>query len=73
MKSTKENNPSVNNVKLLRDDLVYAYEQLREGSIGLSEAKGLANMAGKIMSTAKTQMEFNKMTGKHNKDSKFRS
>lgn len=59
------------NVKELRDDLIKAYEQLRSGKIGITEAKGLANMAGKIMSTAKVQMEFNKMTGKNQKNIKF--
>lgn len=61
----------MDNVKTLRDDLIKAYKQLRDGSIGISEAKGLANMAGKIISTAKVQMEFNKMTGKNKKGIKF--
>lgn len=59
------------NVKDLRDDLIKAYTQLRDGSIGITEAKGLANMAGKIMSTAKVQMEFNKMTGNNKRKIKF--
>jgi len=61
----------MDNVKTLRDDLIKAYKQLRSGEIGISEAKGLANMAGKIMSTAKTQMEFNKMTGNNKRNIKF--
>ena len=61
----------MDNVKTLRDDLIKAYQQLRSGEIGISEAKGLANMAGKIMSTAKTQMEFNKMTGNNKRNIKF--
>ena len=48
------------NVKDLRDDLMKAYKQLRDGSIGLNEAKALSNVAGKIMATAKTQLEYNK-------------
>jgi hypothetical protein len=61
----------MDNVKTLRDDLIKAYKELRTGAIGISEAKGLANMAGKIMSTAKTQMEFNKMTGNNKRNIKF--
>jgi len=48
------------NVKELRDDLIKTYQQLRNGSIGLNEAKQLSNVAGKIMGTAKTQLEYNK-------------
>ena len=59
------------NVKTLRDDLIKAYSGLRSGKIGISEAKSLANMAGKIMSTAKVQMEFNKMTGNNKRNIRF--
>jgi len=51
------------NVKNLRDDLIRVYEQLKSGEIGIDEAKQLANVSGKIMATAKSQMEYNKMTG----------
>ena len=47
----------------LRDDLIKVYDQLRSNEIGMSEAKGLANVAGKILSTGKSQMEYNKMVG----------
>ena len=59
------------NVKELRDDLVGLYGDLKSGKIGISEAKGRANVAGKIMSTAKTQMEYNKMTGNNKNKIKF--
>lgn len=55
------------NVKELRDDLINIYQELRNGKIGISEAKQLANVSGKVISTAKTQMEYNKMTGNSNK------
>ena len=50
----------------LRDDLIRVYSDLRDKKIGIQEARGLANVSGKIKSTAKTQIEYNKMTG--NKD-----
>lgn len=50
------------NVLDLRNDLIKVYEDLRSGSIGNDEAKQAANVAGKIMSTCKSQMEYNKMT-----------
>ena len=59
------------NVKELRDDLISIYQDLKSGRIGMSEAKELANVSGKIISTAKTQMEYNKMTGNNNGKIKF--
>lgn len=50
------------NVKQLRDDLLATYEKLRDGEIGLNEAKQLSNVAGKILSSAKVQLEYNKHT-----------
>ena len=49
------------NVIDLRKDLLVVYDQLREGKLGMNEAKQAANIAGKIISTAKTQIEYNKM------------
>ncbi len=58
------------NIKDLRSEQIEVYTQLKEGKIGQSQAKELANVAGKIMSSAKIQMEYNKMTG--NKMSKIK-
>lgn len=44
----------------LRNDLLDVYAQLRNGEIGQSKAKELANVAGKIISSAKSQLEYNK-------------
>ncbi len=49
------------NVVELRDDLLKVYTQMRSGKLGIDEAKQAANVAGKIMSTAKAQMEYKKM------------
>lgn len=48
------------NVLNLRNDLIEVYQQLRAGKIGMSEAKEAANVSGKIISTAKLQLEYNK-------------
>jgi acyl CoA:acetate/3-ketoacid CoA transferase beta subunit len=56
----------INNVVDLRDDLLQVYTQMRNGMLGIDEARQAANVAGKIMSTAKTQIEYNKMT--HSKE-----
>jgi len=48
------------NVKDLRDDLLETFDQLRSGEIGFQEAKVLCNLSGKICSSAKLQLEYNK-------------
>jgi hypothetical protein len=59
------------NVTELRDDLIQVYNDLREGKIGIQEAKERANVSGKIISSAKTQMEYNKMTGNNKSEIAF--
>ena len=51
------------NITELRDALIDTFNKLREKEIGLNEAKEMANTAGKIVSTAKTQLEYNKWCG----------
>jgi len=46
----------------LRDDLVNVYKDLKNGKIGINEAKQLANIVGKVVASANSQMEYNKMT-----------
>lgn len=46
------------NVKDLRGDLVDLYDKLKSGDISLEEAKVHANVAGKIISSAKLQLAY---------------
>jgi hypothetical protein len=55
------------NVTELRKELVDIFNKLREKEIGVSEAKELANVSGKIISSAKTQLEYNRYCGSKNK------
>lgn len=57
-----QNNDKVNNITDLRNDLLDVYACLRDGSIGLREAKERSNAAGKILSSAKLQLEYNAYT-----------
>lgn len=50
------------NVEELRGDLLDVYGQLRTGKLGTDEVKQAANVAGKVLSSAKHQLEYNKMT-----------
>jgi hypothetical protein len=52
----------IENVTDLRDDLLNVYDALRAGKIGLREAKERNNAAGKILSSAKLQLEYNNYT-----------
>ena len=49
----------VENIVELRQGLLESYNKLRGGEIGIREAKEEANLAGKIISTAKLQLEYN--------------
>lgn len=55
------------NIVELRNDLMEVYDCLREGKLGIAEAKQAANVAGKIISTAKVQIEYNKMIQSKNR------
>ena len=54
----------VTNNTTLRNDLMDVYNQLREGNIGLRQAREVANMAGKVVSSAKAQLDYNQTVGK---------
>jgi hypothetical protein len=49
----------IKNVKDLRDELIDVYTQLRSGELGIREVKERANVAGKIIASAKIQLEYN--------------
>lgn len=52
----------IKNVVDLRVDLLDIYGKLRNGEIGIREAKETANVAGKVLSSAKLQLEYNTHT-----------
>jgi len=42
----------------LRDELLVVFDQLQSGAIKPKDAKELANVAGKIINSAKVQLEY---------------
>ena len=51
----------ITNIVELRNDQCEVYDGLRSGKLGINEVKQAANVAGKIMSSCKIQIEYNKM------------
>lgn len=49
----------INRMADLISDLSLAYESLRSGSLGLNEAKEIANLAGKLIKGASVQLKYN--------------
>ena len=48
------------NIKDLRDSLIDSFEQLKTGKLKTKEAKEQTNMAGKIIMSAKVELDYNK-------------
>jgi len=48
----------VKNAEELRDELAQTFAQLKAGAIKPSEAAELANIAGKMIASAKVQVEY---------------
>lgn len=51
------------NIKDLRDSLLESFNQLKSGEIEHKQAKELTNMSGKIINSAKLEMDYNNYTG----------
>jgi hypothetical protein len=52
-----------NSIAELREDLLRVYDGLRDGSIEPKEAKEINNTAGKIIASAKAQLEYSAVRG----------
>lgn len=48
------------NIKDLRDSLLESFDQLKAGKLKTKEAKELTNMSGKIILSAKVELDYNK-------------
>lgn len=57
----------IENVVQLRNNLIQIYEGVKTKKIGLKEAKELTNTAGKILSSAKLELEYKSYTGQKDK------
>jgi hypothetical protein len=50
----------MNNVKELRDELIKSFNDLKSGKIKAKDAKELTNISGKILMSAKIELDYNK-------------
>lgn len=53
----------INNIKQLRDSLTENYSKMRIRKMSIQTGKELANTAGKILSSLKVELEYNKTMG----------
>lgn len=48
------------NIKDLRDELLSSFEALKSGKLKTKDAKELTNLSGKIILSAKVELDYNK-------------
>ncbi len=50
-------------IKKLREELLSVFDRLKNGEIDLKEAAEMNNTAGKIINTARVELEYSKLRG----------
>jgi len=53
----------IKNIEDVRNEMIETYDDLKCAKIGMQDAKVRATLTGRMISSAKVQMEYNKMTG----------
>ena len=48
------------NIKELRDEMIKSFNDLKSGKIKAKDAKELTNISGKILMSAKIELDYNK-------------
>lgn len=59
------------NIKELRDNLAEDFTQMKDGEMSLPLGKARASTAGKIVSSSKVELEYNKQVGQADKKIPF--
>lgn len=54
---------AIKNIKQLRDSLALNYSKMKSNKMPLDVGKELANTAGKILTTCKVELDYNKTMG----------
>jgi|TARA_R110000868_G_scaffold395769_1_gene667680 hypothetical protein len=56
--TTRKKKANISNVNDLRNNLSDVFEALRNGDIAHKEAKEISNLAGKMINSAKVQLDY---------------
>lgn len=57
----------INNIHQLSTDLLGVYSSLKDGNMDVKKANGLANVAEKVISSARVMLSYNKSMAKNEK------
>ena len=56
--TTRKSKATIDNVESLRNNLSAVFDALRDGDIAHKEAKEISNLAGKMINSAKVQLDY---------------
>ena len=56
--TARKSKVTIDNVESLRDKLSEIFDALRDGDIAHKEAKEISNLAGKMINSAKVQLDY---------------
>ena len=56
--TTRKSKATIDNVESLRNNLSEVFDALRDGDIAHKEAKEISNLAGKMINSAKVQLDY---------------
>ena len=59
--ATRNKKAKISNVNDLRNNLSDVFEALRNGNIAHKEAKEISNLAGKMINSAKVQLDYHSL------------
>jgi hypothetical protein len=66
--TARKSKVTIDNVESLRNNLSAIFDALRDGAIAHKEAKEISNLAGKMINSAKVQLDYHSLR----KDENFR-
>ena len=59
--TARKSKVTIDNVESLRDKLSEIFDALRDGAIAHKEAKEISNLAGKMINSAKVQLDYHSL------------
>jgi hypothetical protein len=59
--TARKSKVTIDNVESLRNNLSEIFDALRDGAIAHKEAKEISNLAGKMINSAKVQIDYHRL------------